>query len=174
MIDMSLPTHDYPTVEYGQLGERRRLSTFLARFLALCFIAILSLTSVSRLSTPDRTVAHIPFHAAEIQATCRALTIKPGAPHNFYDRKVSDRFVEGTRPILIKNATIWTGHLQRPDILQGDIFIDGGILKSVGRIDNASISDNVQIIDAQGAFVTPGSGISSYNSVNPSRFLIFS
>jgi imidazolonepropionase-like amidohydrolase len=54
------------------------------------------------------------------------------------------------------NATIWTGRLQGSEVLNGDILIGGGILRSVGQVDLTLLSNEVEVIDAQGAFVTPG------------------
>ncbi|KAG5220251.1 Carbohydrate esterase family protein [Salix suchowensis] len=50
-----------------------------------------------------------PLRAKEILDQCRSLELEPGPPPDFHLRKASDRFVPNTKPVLIKNATIWTG-----------------------------------------------------------------
>jgi len=73
---------------------------------------------------------------------------------------VSDRFVEGTKHVWIRNATIWTGRVQGLEIIHGDVFLMNGVIKAVGRVDLQPMDlddrDEVEILDAQGAYVTPG------------------
>lgn len=135
---------------------RKKLPAGTRILLALCSVATLIFFIVSPSATVDRNVSKIPRHAAEIQARCRALNTKPGPPSDFYDRAVSDRFVKGTKPVLITNATIWTGRVQGLEVLHGDIYIDGGIIKGLGRLDQATVDKAVETIDARGAFITPG------------------
>lgn len=104
--------------------------------------------------------SQVPLHAAEIQARCRALNTKPGPPSDFFDRTVSDRFVEGTKHIWIRNATIWTGRVQGLEVIQGDVFLMNGIIKAVGHVDLQSMGlndrDEVEVLHAHGAYITPG------------------
>ena len=51
---------------------------------------------------PETAQIPFSFNAASILDTCRALDLKPGPPADFIDRTVSDRFVPGTKPVLIK------------------------------------------------------------------------
>lgn len=149
----ALPVH---TVQPHERPVERRKFSFYGRLVALCLVATLAFITISPSATSDHPAVKVPQHADAIQARCRSLNTKPGPPSNFYDRSVSDRFVHGTRPVLITNATIWTGRVQGLEILKGDIYIDGGILKSIGRIDHSLLGNNVEIIDVEGAFVTPG------------------
>ena len=101
-----------------------------------------------------------PLNAEEIQARCRTLNTKPGPPSNFYARTVSDRFVEGTKHVWIRNATIWTGRVQGLEVIQGDVFLMNGIIKAVGHVDLRPMGldslNGIEILDARGAYVTPG------------------
>ncbi len=54
--------------------------------------------------------------------------------------------------ILIKNGTIKT--MEGPDITNGEILIDGEIIKKVGK--NIEVDENVEIIDASECIVVPG------------------
>lgn len=101
-----------------------------------------------------------PSYSAELQAKCHTLYTEPGPSSNFYDRVVSDRFVEGTNRVWIRNATIWTGGVQGHEVIQGDLFLTNGIIKAVGHVDmrpmNLGDRDEIDILDAHGAYVTPG------------------
>ncbi|KIY53424.1 hypothetical protein FISHEDRAFT_33245 [Fistulina hepatica ATCC 64428] len=94
----------------------------------------------------------------DIIATCHALSIAPGPPDGFHSRAQSDRFEAGIPPVLIKNATIWTGRHNGTEILTStDIFLNHGIIRALGNA-NGSITDSesLQIINASGAWLTPG------------------
>lgn len=133
------------------------------------FLKLLALGSLASLSFFGYSLSHfpgwnhgtrIPLHATEVQARCRFLDTKPGPPPGFHDRTASDRFVEGTKPVWIRNATIWTGRVQGLEIIQGDVLLMHGIIKVVGHVDLQSVGltghDEVEIMDAHGAYVTPG------------------
>ncbi|KAJ6577348.1 carbohydrate esterase family 9 protein [Mycena capillaripes] len=105
---------------------------------------------------PQRSTK-LPLHAEATLARCRALNAKPAPPPSFNLRTKSDRFQSGTRAVLVKNATIWTGRVDGLEVLKGDIFMDGGIIVDVG-VFKQSVLDlhKHDIVDAQGAWVTPG------------------
>ena len=96
-------------------------------------------------------------HVQAALARCRTLHAKPGPPPNFHARAVSDRFEAGTRPTLVRNATIWTGE----GVLEGgDILLAGGVIQAVGHLGAAfDLGEDyaaVEVVDAHGAWVTPG------------------
>lgn len=104
---------------------------------------------------------HRPKNSREIIKRCKELRIHSGPTNDFRHRSVSDRFEEGTRPVLIKRAKIWTGGKNGTQVIEGDILLDKGIIKSIGRLDVASdtlssYSGRLQVVDANGAWVTPG------------------
>ncbi|KAH8116645.1 composite domain of metallo-dependent hydrolase [Phellopilus nigrolimitatus] len=101
----------------------------------------------------------IPVNASQIQARCENLKLKPGPPSTFSNRTSSDRFALGSKPTLIRNATIWTGRTNGLEIIEGDILLDTGIIKAVGTVEEAllqQLDHAVEIIDADGAWITPG------------------
>ena len=76
-----------------------------------------------------------------------------------YKRPQSDRFEAGTQPILIKNAKIWTGDLNGTEVVNADVLLDKGIIQGIGRVEQAQLKafkDELVVIDAKGALVTPG------------------
>ncbi|KAI0342088.1 composite domain of metallo-dependent hydrolase [Trametopsis cervina] len=101
---------------------------------------------------------HVPLHAAQTLRECRKLHLKPGVPDNFYERETSDRFQPGTKPVLIRNATIWTGRVQGLEVITGDLLLEGGLIKQIGHISPEVIPryKDLEVIDVNGAWVTPG------------------
>lgn len=90
---------------------------------------------------------------------CQQLQLKAGPPPDFYDRTHSDRFVPGTKPVLLKHARIWTGGQNGTEVVLGDILMDKGLIKSVGRVPRSTLNairDDLVTIDAKNAWVTPG------------------
>jgi hypothetical protein len=102
-----------------------------------------------------------PLHSSAIIAKCRHLQMQTGPPpsQNFNFRTHSDRFEEGTRPVLVKNAKIWTGGNNGTEVIQGDILMDRGIIKNIGYLQSWSLGlygERLIVLDAKGAWVTPG------------------
>ncbi|CCM03593.1 uncharacterized protein FIBRA_05730 [Fibroporia radiculosa] len=144
------------------------------RFATAVLLILWSLASIStgiRSSILSEThPSAVPLHAADIIHKCKALRATPGPPADFADRTKSDRFQPGTRPILIRNASLWTGRVQGLEVVQGDLYIDNGLIKAVGYVTHESIdADNVYVLDVHGAWVTPGIvDLHSHLAVDPS------
>ncbi|KAF9259723.1 carbohydrate esterase family 9 protein [Marasmius fiardii PR-910] len=102
----------------------------------------------------------LPRNAQTILNKCSKLRIKPSPPSDFYNREVSDRFdasLAPKNPILIRNATIWTGEVGAGlEVVFGDVLFDKGIFKRVGNVDGFGIEGEVEEIDVNGAWVTAG------------------
>ncbi|KAJ6572056.1 carbohydrate esterase family 9 protein [Mycena capillaripes] len=122
--------------------------------LALVLLAAFSY-SVTYLLWPKSYSETVPINAQAILAQCGALHLTPGPPDNFHARTQSDRFEKGTKPTLIRNATIWTGLDDGNEVIHGDILIDKGLIKKVGTVDLRSRA-NVKVLDVAGAWVSPG------------------
>ena len=117
-----------------------------------------------------------PLYASAIIAKCRHLQIQAGPPQDFHTRTHSDRFEEGTRPVLVTNAKIWTGWKNGTEVIQGDILMDKGIIKHIGYLQGGSLVElygkRLIILDAKGAWVTPGIvDIHSHIGIEPSPIL---
>lgn len=135
-------------------AKRRVKPPQLALVLLAAFSVSYSLTNY--LLWPKSSYSEtIPVHAQAVLAQCSALSLTPGPPDNFHSRTKSDRFVEGTKPTLIRNATIWTGLDDGEEVIRGDILIDKGLIKKIGTVDLRSYHD-VEVLDAAGAWVSPG------------------
>ncbi|KAJ7056558.1 hypothetical protein C8F01DRAFT_1233681 [Mycena amicta] len=98
---------------------------------------------------------HLPLHADTTLARCRALDVKPSPPPSFHSRAASDRFQLGTRDVWIKNGTLWTARVNGLEVLKGDIYIQGGIIKAIGTISKSLLAGEYDTVDVKGAWLTP-------------------
>ena len=160
---MSKWSHTLPISVPRSNPPRRFRENVIALFTVL---AILQLYFIySWFPTLFRRTIQVPFHAERSLARCASLKVAAGPPANFHDRKVSDRFVHGTKATLLHNARIWTGEDNGTEILHGDVFIDQGIIQSVGDVnlnalgldlDGMIARGELDVVDVSGAWVTPG------------------
>lgn len=141
----------------GQMS-RAQFRNFRWPLLGLILFALLGTNILPYLDSRQEST-NIPKHLAQARARCQQLKLNPGPPPEFRSRTVSDRFVPGTSATLIRNATIWTGRIDGLEIIHGDILLDKGLIKAVGRVD-VKLLENVQrdlvTVDAYGAWVTSG------------------
>ncbi|KAI1784449.1 composite domain of metallo-dependent hydrolase [Ganoderma leucocontextum] len=139
------------------IGLSRKLGFFLSLLvLAVVFQGYRVLLSAS-LSISISSSGPNALDAAGILDKCSLLDTKPGPPPDFYSRVQNDRFVSGTKPTLIKNATIWTGGDNGFEVLHADILLDRGLIRQIGQVDLGSLAEgSVYHVDAKGKWVSPG------------------
>jgi hypothetical protein len=102
---------------------------------------------------------NLSIEAAAAVARCQALRATPGPAADFLKRTHSDRFAPGTKPVLVKNAKIWTGEKNGTEVVHADILLDKGIIKGIGQTARKIIhayKDDMVVVDAKNAWVTPG------------------
>jgi hypothetical protein len=103
---------------------------------------------------------------------CASLKSEVAQTGDFQKRSRSDRFVVGTKPVLIKGARVWTGERNGTEIITGDVLLDKGIIQGVGRSATAALAAHTRgliVIDAKGAWITPGLiDIRSHHGIQPS------
>lgn len=107
-------------------------------------------------SKPDKPQ---PSFIKEGIARCREIARPPPHFKRFNaDRKQNDRFAEGTKPVWLKNGTIWTGEKGGEEVLNGwDVLLDNGVVRKISKgeaLDDAFKS--VEEVELNGAWVTPG------------------
>lgn len=144
-----------PTV-YSRLKHLRFQFFFFICVASVSFFLVAQLGSTMPTLTLHK---RRPKNAAAIISRCRKLTAQAGTPAGFHHRTHSDRFEKETRPILIRNAKIWTGNKNGTEVIHADILLDKGIIKSIGHLRGVSIETygkELAIVDAKGAWVTPG------------------
>jgi len=138
--------------------KQPRLQLFL--FILILCAASIHFFLVSQLDSTFTLHKHRrPKHASAIISRCRSLTAQAMPPAGFHSRTHSDRLEEGTRPVLIRNANIWTGNRNGTEIIRADILLDKGIIKSIGHLRGTSIKtygEELEVVDVKGAWVTPG------------------
>ena len=96
------------------------------KYLALAAGLYLSAVALTSVFSHDNSLKkpHVPSpHSDKILAMCQHLRQTPGPPEDFLNRTESDRYVLGTIPIFIKNATIWAGRGQET-LVGTDIILD--------------------------------------------------
>ncbi|KAJ4479027.1 hypothetical protein J3R30DRAFT_3403875 [Lentinula aciculospora] len=100
----------------------------------------------------------VPIDAHQIIEKCANLNTIPGPPLDFDSRKESDRYVAGTKPTLIKNATMWTGNMDGLEVIPGDLLLDKGMIQAVGEVPAHILNTyhHLSIINANGSWVSPG------------------
>lgn len=97
-------------------------------------------------------------HLAYARARCRQLSSPPGFQESS-PRTVSDRFENGTPPVLIRNARLWTGSRNGTEVIHADMILDKGIIQAIGRPIHPFLQSygmDLVTIDVKGAWVTPG------------------
>ncbi|OAX43849.1 hypothetical protein K503DRAFT_765464 [Rhizopogon vinicolor AM-OR11-026] len=101
-------------------------------------------------------------HRSQILIKCAYTRAKPGPPPHFHARTQSDRYTENMKPVLVRNATIWTAANGGHEVLTGDLLMHRGLIKAVGDVpltllDELELeSTDLEVVDANGAWVTPG------------------
>ncbi|KAJ7769202.1 hypothetical protein DFH07DRAFT_807206 [Mycena maculata] len=65
---------------------------------------------------------------------------------------------QNERPVLIRNATLWTSANNGTDVARGgDVLLDKGLIIALGSIPvHLTRPANLEIVDAQGKWITPG------------------
>ncbi|KAI0320932.1 carbohydrate esterase family 9 protein [Amylostereum chailletii] len=137
----------------------------IARWAGL--LILLSAVQMLVFSDSSPSLARVPIHAQETLNKCRSHSLLPGPTQSFHHRTKSDRHVPGTPATLIRNAKIWTGVENGTEVIKGDVFLEDGLIKGVGHIgsfdrltemelDRLQATGKLKVIDAKGAWVTPG------------------
>ncbi|KAI9060293.1 composite domain of metallo-dependent hydrolase [Trametes sanguinea] len=154
----------------GSLATLRRAVTIGLLCLTICGIYSGSVLYRYLLADYDIGSSSLPLEAPSILNRCKSLQLLPGPPADFYSRARSDRFQPGTSPVLIRNATIWTGFTDGSEIVHGDILLSNGLIQAMSNISQRLLiaNDNVTVIDAAGAWLTPGViDLHSHMSISP-------
>lgn len=98
---------------------------------------------------------------------CAHLHQAPAPELATHARKHSDRYVKGTAPVLLKNATLWTGEKDGTEVLHGaDVWLEGGVVRKIAASKDTNFEElfeaakhkgrRVETVELDGAWVTPG------------------
>ncbi|KXN89583.1 hypothetical protein AN958_05450 [Leucoagaricus sp. SymC.cos] len=162
------PVSDIPPSQRKWVAQRSINSPLLvilvAGFATLTFLAS-SFLAGSATGPLGRMLMHNPMYTIgpsvntqEILSRCAAMKATPIVPQTFRSRKSSERYELGNNATLVRDATIFTGKDNGREIIRGDILLDRGVIRGVGRIPARTIdeAENLTVIEARGAWVTPG------------------
>ncbi|KAG1735265.1 uncharacterized protein EDB91DRAFT_1250481 [Suillus paluster] len=131
-------------------------------FLSTLVFFILFHSSTFIASAFSQSSPHELSRRSQILSRCAYTRAKPGPPSHFHARTYSDRYAENTKPVLVRNATIWTAANDGHEVLTGDLLMHRGLIKAIGDVPLSLIqqleSENVklEVVDAHGAWITPG------------------
>lgn len=129
-------------------------------YLAVVFFVVLCYYSISSSShQPGSHPVSLETLAKRerVLAQCKYAKAPAGPPSTFHDRLESDRYEPDTKPTLIRNARIWTAAQNGTEVIQGDLLLDKGIIKAVGRVPlHLERDPSIDVVDVHGAWVTPG------------------
>ncbi|CAE6451854.1 unnamed protein product [Rhizoctonia solani] len=129
-------------------------------------VLILNFNPVSSRCSLTGYVHTVPHNAQAILDTCARLSL---TPHHsgFEERVISDRFEpEFIRPVLLQNATIWTGSKGldgRVQVTKGDLLLVNGLVQGIfeGGLSTAELikrgykNEAIELKNVKGAWITP-------------------
>ena len=164
-------------------GHWRRRRGFLRRSRGLRFIGLACLAFIvyaqwrqmPPASSPRDSDSHMTVHGLSVKrlredlATCAKLHTKPVDPIGL-GRERNARYIDGHKPTLIKNATVWVGEpaegTNPEDARSGkgyswvtaDVFLEHGLIKQVGRdlALQGTLPKDTLVYDAAGRPLTSG------------------
>lgn len=148
------------TTRHRERIPRHAIAPFL---LLLCLASYLYSTSSLDFPFPRPAPSPVPHFITEGIKQCEIIARPPPNPRPFTDKRgKNDRFVKGTKPTWLKNATLWTGEKGGTEIIYGgDVLLDEGVIRKIGKGDKledalALAKGEVDEIDLHGAWLTPG------------------
>lgn len=159
-----LPT--YTDAVRPWLDRRRKRRTF--RFLAIAFLAYFAFSTYKIENNTRKLETTLSIeklrHDHSVCATLRRVPVVSSAARDY-----NKRWINGTKPLFIRNATIWTGEpaagTSKGDARAGkgyawissDVFVDRGLIKKIGAdIAIKSLPDDTEIFEAHGRQLTAG------------------
>ncbi|KAK1624377.1 amidohydrolase [Colletotrichum phormii] len=147
-----------------QLLPRRSRTLRVLGLACLAFIVYAQwrqIYPVDGVSGPDFTIHGLSTcQLREDLTTCEKLHSRPIDPPGL-GRTRNARYVDGKKPTIIRNATIWVGEPTPESAgyswISADVFIEYGLIKQVAKdIAIASLPEDVIVYDAGGRPLTSG------------------
>ncbi|GAB1317184.1 Carbohydrate esterase family 9 protein [Madurella fahalii] len=137
------------------------------RLIGLACLAFIAYAQWKQTLSPNLTASgpDVTRHGLSVKrlredvGTCARLHTKPSDPKGL-GREKNARYIDGQKPTLIRNATVWVGE---PDGEKGyswivaDVFLEHGLIKQVGRdLHPHALPGDVLVYDAAGRPLTSG------------------
>lgn len=158
---LDLPRHDHHSRSHRNRRWRPSRPAFIFYKVFFRLLLVFGTIAAFRLAfLPLGTQSTNGSLAAGLEQ-CKYIATRPGPPSDFHTREISDRFEHGNRAVLLRNARMWTGSKGGKEVLEGDLLMDKGLIKSVGKGDTrllATLTKNKEVdeVDVKGLWVTPG------------------
>ena len=169
-----LPAHARHLHPRGHIRRSRAVRLIVLSFLAFIVYAQWRQipSAVSHGGTgPATVVSRHGLSIAKLQddlAVCAKLRSKPEDPIGF-GRERNARYIDGHKPTLIRNATVWVGEPAEGtsaedaragkgwEWISADVFVEFGLIKEVGKdISAAKLPSDTIVWDAKGRQLTAG------------------
>jgi hypothetical protein len=151
-------------------ARRRRQRRRLIRAVILLCLGYVAYQSFWREKPVHAPAANTIITAKALQSDfnhCTKLRNVPQDPHA--SRNVSRRYVPGQKPVLIRNATVWTGEPtfevtpeearrgKGYEWIRSDVLLENGLITKVeANIKKEALPRDVEIFDARGRQLTAG------------------
>ncbi|KAM0201090.1 hypothetical protein ACHAPA_008165 [Fusarium lateritium] len=161
---VSLPA---PVASIQQRSRRSIRRSRAIRLFALACLAFVAFAQWRQL-TPRNKITLSAQKLNEDLNTCKKFRVKPQDPPGL-GRDKNARYIDGGKPTLIKNATIWIGEPVKGtsqedayagkgwEWVQGDVFLEKGLIQRVEKnIKSASLPDDTVVYEAHGRRLTSG------------------
>ncbi|KAF4119710.1 Imidazolonepropionase or related amidohydrolase [Geosmithia morbida] len=140
-----------------------------ARLLIIACVALVTLAQWKQLWHTERRAPHLSLEKLNADfETCKKLQVKPKDPIGL-GREKNSRYVDGGKPTLIKNATIWVGEpvagTSDEDARAGrgwewtrsDVLLERGLITQVGEsLSTSRLPADTVVYDAEGRQLTSG------------------
>ncbi|KAF2773038.1 hypothetical protein EJ03DRAFT_380292 [Teratosphaeria nubilosa] len=155
--------------EYASLRARRRFHKRIAKFATLATVGLICISQWTKSNTNARQSNGL-LSVERLQAdyaTCSKLRSVPHDPSGPRERNA--RYMDGHKPVLIRNATVWTGEPvtgtspedarigKGYEWVQADVLTEHGLIKQVqSNIDLSTLSSETEIWNAHGRLLTTG------------------
>lgn len=100
--------------QFAHFHRRRHVKCRIIRLLVLACVGYAAFVYWQSSTIAHKTAHSTLLSSERLQndyATCSSLRRQPQDPSGHRDRNA--RYVEGQRPVLIRNATVWTGKLDK-------------------------------------------------------------
>jgi hypothetical protein len=162
---------------WHQQGRRHVRRSRAVRLMALCFVAFIVYAQWRQIpaSPPNNSrseaVSANGLSISKLQADlalCSKLRAKPTDPIGL-GRERNARYIDGHKPTLIRNATVWVGEPaegtppeaaragQGWEWISADVFLEYGLIKQVGKdIAIANLPKDTIVWEANGRQLTAG------------------
>jgi hypothetical protein len=162
---ISLPA---PVGQQQQQRSRRTLRRSRAiRLFALACLGFIVFAQWRQISPRKGTTLSVQKLNEDLE-TCKKFRVKPEDPAGL-GRDKNARYIDGGKPTLIKNATIWIGEPVKGtsqedarsgkgwEWVKGDVLLEKGLIQRVEKdIKTASLPDNTVVYEAYGRRLTSG------------------